>query len=198
MKKGAEIPSPDPSKRETAPSDTKDSVNIAQRAFEHEYVQTILRMNVLNFSQGLEPEAKDVMREILIKFLKSAVEIALTHDIPEPDMSLKDWKEDFANTFEGKVFDTQEFRNLVQSTQGEIRNRYPNINSPMIFTDYPYYELTQGIGQIAHMMRYGVDPKYLFLTPTEQAQEIKQRIKTAAEAGKDIEVKTPDEKKNVN
>lgn len=164
-----------------------------QKAFENEHIKRFLHMSVFNFSQGLPETAKAPLREILKTFMESAAKLALASKIPEPDMSLPNWKDGFANSLENGLLNGQAFTNLVEQTKTEIKNKFPSIDNPMAFTDFPYMQMANNISQVAYMHSYNIDPKYIFLTPEEMAKETKHRINTARKAGKKVEFEQADD-----
>ncbi len=166
-----------------------DATAAIQSAFEQETISGLLHMNVLNFSWGLPKDAQGPLEEILKKYMDSAAQLALSLEIPEPDMSRPDWKDTFANAVADRLLVLPGFISLMTSTKTELKTKFPAITDPGAFIDFPYYHMASYISQVAYLIAYDINPKYLILSPEEAIREIKAVKDSATNAGKPVEVR---------
>lgn len=152
-------------------SNVKDVIDAA---LAHELVRDVIDDQTGNMTQRHFQKCglNRAVSRVLTAFAREAAELILKDGAPTPDFSDPDWKQNFADQVGKSAAKDPAFEALISRTIAQVRRCLPRGAKDHATNRWSYFEITDGIGQVARMIRLGLDPKLLVLSDEEARKQL--------------------------
>ncbi len=172
-----------------------DLKGVIDAALAHELVREEIEDQTGNMLQR-HVQKRDLRRAVsgeLTAFAREAAEMILKDEVPPPNFSDPDWKQDFANQVGKSAVKDQAFEALIRQTIARVRRRLPMGVRDQADRRWSYFKITDCVGQVSRMIRLGLPPELLVLSEEESRKELLKLRDMARKAGVPTAVVVPKE-----
>lgn len=157
---------------------------LTDRTLANRHVADVLDEQTMNLTQQFRGEggAYKKVYGMLTKVARHAIRCVLAKPVGKPNMTRKNWHQDFANACERAMI-AAGFEKAVEGYVKEFMRTLPKAVGTRAETKWSYFKIATYAGQCATMLHHRLNPDLLTETDEEYMAHVDRIIEVAKGAG---------------